>query len=78
MKLYTIALCVCLHGDLSFFWLQWADREGKTPLIVACMNRELFDVAKTLIELGANVNAYSPGMHMKVLTLSNGSLIIIL
>ena len=73
-------MCVCLHGDLSFFflWLQWADREGKTPLIVACMNRELFDVAKTLIELGANVNAYSPGMLMKVLTLSNGSSVIIL
>nr|XP_023907518.1 putative E3 ubiquitin-protein ligase XBAT35 [Quercus suber]XP_023907519.1 putative E3 ubiquitin-protein ligase XBAT35 [Quercus suber]XP_023907520.1 putative E3 ubiquitin-protein ligase XBAT35 [Quercus suber]POF16970.1 isoform 2 of putative e3 ubiquitin-protein ligase xbat35 [Quercus suber] len=43
--------------------LEWADREGKTPLIVACMNRELFNVAKTLIELGANVNAYSPGRH---------------
>ncbi|KAM4070034.1 hypothetical protein ACB094_12G135000 [Castanea mollissima] len=43
--------------------LEWADREGKTPLIVACMNHELFDVAKTLIELGANVNAYSPGRH---------------
>ena len=76
-------MCVCLHGDLSFlffilFWLQWADREGKTPLIVACMNHELFDVAKTLIELGANINAYSPGMLMKVLTLFNGSLVIIL
>ena len=45
---------------------------------MACMNRELFDVAKTLIELGANVNAYSPGMLMKVLTLSNGSSVIIL
>ncbi|XP_050251678.1 putative E3 ubiquitin-protein ligase XBAT35 isoform X5 [Quercus robur] len=43
--------------------LEWADREGKTPLIVACMNHELFDVAKTLIELGANINAYSPGRH---------------
>ncbi|XP_075639263.1 putative E3 ubiquitin-protein ligase XBAT35 isoform X1 [Castanea sativa] len=41
----------------------WIDREGKTPLIVACMNHELFDTAKTLIELGANVNAYSPGRH---------------
>ena len=37
------------------------DREGKTPLIMACMNSELYDVAKTLIELGANVNAYRPG-----------------
>ncbi|KAF7807087.1 putative E3 ubiquitin-protein ligase XBAT35 [Senna tora] len=43
--------------------LEWMDREGKTPLIVACMNPELYDVAKTLIELGANVNAYRPGRH---------------
>lgn len=38
------------------------DREGKTPLIMACMNSELYDVAKTLIELGSNVNAYRPGI----------------
>ena len=43
--------------------LEWMDREGKTPLIVACMNPELFNVAETLIELGANVNAYRPGRH---------------
>jgi len=49
-----------------FFWSQWIDREGRTPLIVACMNPELVDVAKTLIELGANVNAYCPGMLVKV------------
>lgn len=42
--------------------MQWMDREGKTPLIVACMNPELCNVAKTLIELGANVNAYRPGI----------------
>lgn len=41
--------------------LEWIDREGRTPLIVACMNPFLVGVAKTLIELGANVNAYSPG-----------------
>ncbi|KAM3708266.1 hypothetical protein ACB098_02G085600 [Castanea mollissima] len=41
--------------------LEWVDREGKTPLIVACMSPELYNVAKTLIELGANVNAYRPG-----------------
>ncbi|XVF38469.1 hypothetical protein REPUB_Repub20aG0105100 [Reevesia pubescens] len=41
--------------------LEWMDREGKTPLILACLNPELFNVAKTLIELGANVNAYRPG-----------------
>lgn len=43
--------------------LEWIDREGKTPLVVACMNPELHSVAKTLIELGANVNAYRPGRH---------------
>ncbi|CAN4091118.1 unnamed protein product [Withania somnifera] len=43
--------------------LEWLDKEGKTPLIVACMNPELHNVAKTLIELGANVNAYRPGRH---------------
>ncbi|KAL1806417.1 hypothetical protein ACET3Z_029485 [Daucus carota] len=43
--------------------LEWIDKEGKTPLILACMNPELINVAKTLIELGANVNAYRPGRH---------------
>lgn len=46
---------------VCFLGLQWMDREGKTPLILACMNSELYDVAKTLIELGSNVNAYRPG-----------------
>ncbi|KAL6522757.1 hypothetical protein OROHE_016604 [Orobanche hederae] len=43
--------------------LEWIDSEGKTPLIVACMNLEHYNVAKALIELGANVNAYRPGRH---------------
>ncbi|KAI3459518.1 hypothetical protein Pfo_016181 [Paulownia fortunei] len=43
--------------------LEWIDSEGKTALIIACMNPELYNVAKTLIELGANVNAYRPGRH---------------
>ncbi|KAL1212887.1 putative E3 ubiquitin-protein ligase XBAT35 [Cardamine amara subsp. amara] len=43
--------------------LEWTDREGKTPLILACMNAELYDVAKTLIELGSNVNAYRTASH---------------
>lgn len=43
------------------FWVQWIDKDGKTPLIVACMDSGLFNVAKTLIEMGANVNAYRPG-----------------
>jgi hypothetical protein len=30
--------------------------------MVACMRPDLLNVAKVLIELGANVNAYRPGM----------------
>lgn len=41
--------------------LQWIDKEGKTPLMVACMRPDLLNVARVLIELGANVNAYRPG-----------------
>ncbi|KAK9083021.1 hypothetical protein Scep_029492 [Stephania cephalantha] len=43
--------------------LEWIDADGKTPLILACMNPHHYDVAKTLIELGANVNAYRRGRH---------------
>ncbi|GMH08540.1 hypothetical protein Nepgr_010380 [Nepenthes gracilis] len=43
--------------------VEYIDREGKTPLIVACLRPELYNVAKTLIELGANVNAYRPGHY---------------
>nr|GLL26888.1 putative E3 ubiquitin-protein ligase XBAT35 isoform X1 [Ipomoea trifida] len=41
--------------------LEWVDREGKTPLMTACMSSERFATARTLIELGADVNAYRPG-----------------
>ncbi|KAK1267753.1 putative E3 ubiquitin-protein ligase XBOS34 [Acorus gramineus] len=41
--------------------LEWVDREGKTPLITACLKHDHLHVAKVLIELGANVNAYRPG-----------------
>lgn len=44
--------------------LQWIDREGKTQLIVASLKPQLYDVARTLIELGANINAYRPGIHL--------------
>ncbi|CAL5413587.1 unnamed protein product [Camellia sinensis] len=43
--------------------LEWIDKEEKTPLTVACTKFELYNVAKTLIELGADVNAYRPGRH---------------
>ncbi|PIA36409.1 hypothetical protein AQUCO_03400354v1 [Aquilegia coerulea] len=48
---------------LNHFSIKWFDKEGKTPLIAACLNAELYNVAKTLIDLGANVNAYRPGSH---------------
>lgn len=50
---------LCREGAL----LEWVDEKGKTPLIVACMDIRLYHVAKTLIELGANVNAFRPGRH---------------
>ncbi|KAJ8768436.1 hypothetical protein K2173_021589 [Erythroxylum novogranatense] len=50
-----------LHRDGAS--LEWLDREGKTPLTLACLNPEHYGVAKTLIELGANVNAYRPGRN---------------
>ncbi|KAK9724301.1 hypothetical protein RND81_05G062100 [Saponaria officinalis] len=43
--------------------LEYKDREGKTPLIAACLNPALHGVVKLLIELGANVNAYRPGRN---------------
>ncbi|WOL04282.1 putative E3 ubiquitin-protein ligase XBOS34 [Canna indica] len=43
--------------------LEWMDKEGKTPLILACLRHDLLPVASTLIEMGANVNAYRPGCH---------------
>lgn len=42
---------------------EWRDKDGKTPLILACMDPRLYIVAKTLIDLGANLNAYRPGRH---------------
>lgn len=41
--------------------LEWFDKEGRTPLILACTRGELLDMATTLLNLGANINAYRPG-----------------
>lgn len=43
--------------------LEYIDKEGRTPLILACTRGELLDMAITLLNLGANVNIYRPGMH---------------
>lgn len=40
--------------------LQWRDAKGRTPLMYACNHAELYETAKTLLELGANVNAVRP------------------
>ncbi|KAF3778493.1 putative E3 ubiquitin-protein ligase [Nymphaea thermarum] len=43
--------------------LERVDKDGRTPLILACTRGELLGVAECLIELGANLNAYRPGSH---------------
>ena len=66
--------CDCrrfINGDFGVKWIGglyihlWLNgkQEGKTPLIVACLFSGFSNVAKTLIELGANVNAYRPRCH---------------
>ncbi|KFK21923.1 hypothetical protein AALP_AAs63887U000300 [Arabis alpina] len=50
-----------LHHDGA--GLEWVDKEGRTPLILACTKPELCDAAKTLLELGSNVNAYRSGCN---------------
>ncbi|KAL4587570.1 hypothetical protein LXL04_000442 [Taraxacum kok-saghyz] len=55
--------CAGIKSKDELLYQQWMDKEGKTPLILASMSPQLYDVAKTLIKLGANVNAYRPGRH---------------
>ncbi|KAH7315250.1 hypothetical protein KP509_21G041500 [Ceratopteris richardii] len=43
--------------------LEWVDKEGRTPLILACTRGELLDMVITLLNLGAHINAYRPGAH---------------
>uniref|UniRef100_A0A0D6R065 RING-type domain-containing protein n=1 Tax=Araucaria cunninghamii TaxID=56994 RepID=A0A0D6R065_ARACU len=43
--------------------LEWMDKEGRTPLILACTRGDLREMALTLLDLGANLNAYRPGCH---------------
>ncbi|KAJ0977575.1 hypothetical protein J5N97_013049 [Dioscorea zingiberensis] len=61
VKCGNIAEIRKLHRDGA--GLEWVDKKGQTPLILACKRSALFPVAKVLIELGANVNAYRPGPH---------------
>ncbi|KAI5060459.1 hypothetical protein GOP47_0024879 [Adiantum capillus-veneris] len=43
--------------------LEWVDKEGRTPLLLACSRGELLDMTITLLNLGANLTAYCPGGH---------------
>lgn len=43
--------------------LEWMDKEGRTPLILACTRGDLLEMAITLISLGANIHSYKPGAH---------------
>ncbi|XP_024373874.1 putative E3 ubiquitin-protein ligase XBAT35 isoform X1 [Physcomitrium patens] len=43
--------------------LEFVDKEGRTPLHVACASGNMFDMVLTLLNLGANVKAYQPGSH---------------
>ncbi|KAI5066355.1 hypothetical protein GOP47_0018979 [Adiantum capillus-veneris] len=43
--------------------LEWVDKEGRTPLILACTRGELLDMAITLLNLGANINVYRSGAY---------------
>ncbi|CAK9218263.1 unnamed protein product [Sphagnum jensenii] len=43
--------------------LEWVDKEGRTPLILACTRGDRLDMVSTLLTLGANLRAYRPGTH---------------
>lgn len=43
--------------------LEFVDKEGRTPLILACTRGDLFEMALTLLNLGANIKAYRFGTY---------------
>lgn len=52
----------------SFFLVsQFLDKDGRTPLILACTRGDLFEMVLTLLNLGANINAYRPGNDVSIL-----------
>lgn len=42
--------------------VQFVDKEGRTPLVLACTRGDLFEMVLTLLNLGANIKTYRPGM----------------
>lgn len=62
IKLDTVLLLESTSVILiSMCILQFHDKEGRTPLILACTRGDLFEMALTLLNLGANIKAYRPG-----------------
>lgn len=59
VRFFRFLSCCCDCG----LWMQWVDKQGRTPLILACAKAELYDVAKTLLDLGSNVDAYRSGNY---------------
>ncbi|CAI9295053.1 unnamed protein product [Lactuca saligna] len=57
-EIVTNSAATATEANQVFLWM---DKEGKTPLILASMNPQLYDVAKNFIELGTNVNGYRLG-----------------
>ncbi|KAL5227758.1 hypothetical protein ABZP36_016023 [Zizania latifolia] len=43
------------HLDVAASYIEWIDKEGKMPLMVASMRLDLLNLVKVLIELGGNV-----------------------
>ncbi|KAL2652516.1 hypothetical protein R1flu_020644 [Riccia fluitans] len=43
--------------------LEWVDKEGRTPLILACTRGDLYDMVITLLNEGARLDSYRPGTH---------------
>ncbi|KAG0599459.1 hypothetical protein M758_12G153700 [Ceratodon purpureus] len=43
--------------------LEFLDKEGRTPLILACTRGDLFEMVLMLLNLGANIKAYRPGTY---------------
>jgi hypothetical protein len=48
--------------------IQFVDKEGRTPLILACTRGDLYEMVLTLLNLGANIKAYRPGRFSSSLT----------
>lgn len=65
---FAWGFCFSIHSTFQppflfifCFLLQWIEKQGKTPLILACIKQDGFQIAKLLVELGANIDFHRPG-----------------